>query len=131
MAFGAMVASLFAVKPIPNGLGFELTAGAVIAFVLAGTVAWFYWRMIERMASGNAPEQKRKRFKLFSAGLAVVGIVSFLYPLKFVPEEKRADVFIGLSLAIGCITGVGFVMWHVKKFLEADQRQAEEDQRKR
>ena len=125
-----MVASLFAVKPVRNGLSFEVTVGAVVAFVLAGAVAWFYWRMVERLASGNAPEQRRKRFKLFSFGLAVVGVVSFLYPLKFVPAEKRVDVFIGLSLAIACIAGVGFVMWHVKKFLEADQRQAEEEQHK-
>jgi len=130
MAFGAMVGSLFAVRSMPDGLTFQLTAGAVIAFFGAGFVAWFYWRLVEKMASGQAPEQRRRRFILFSAGLLVVGIISFLYPLKFIPAEKRRDVFIGLVLAVGCIAGVGFVMWHVKKFLDADQRQAEEEGRR-
>ena len=126
LAFGAMVGSLFAVKSMPDGLTFQLTPAAVIAFFVAGVVAWFYWRLIERMAAGQAVEQRRRRFVLFSVGLAIVGIISFLYPLKFIPAEKRRDVAIGLSLAIGCITGVGVVMWKVRRFLEADQREAEQ-----
>ena len=81
------------------------------------------------MAFGAAPEQRRKRFILFSIGLAVVGVVSFLYPLKFVPAEKRRDVAVGLSLAIACITGVGCVMFKVKRFLDADEQQTEEEER--
>lgn len=130
LAFGGMVGTLFAVKAGPEGITFHVTPPAVIAFLLSGTIAWFYWQLVERMAAGPAPDQRRKRFKLFSIGLVVVGIISFLYPLKFIPEEKRRDVFIGLTLAIGCITGVGFVMMKVKRFLEADQQQAEEQEQK-
>jgi hypothetical protein len=61
--------------------------------------------------------------------MVVVGILTFLYPIKFIPAEKRGDVMIGLSLAIGCIAGVAFVMSRVRRFLEADQKQAEEDDR--
>jgi hypothetical protein len=61
-------------------------------------------------------------------GLILVGLVSFLYPLKFVPAEKRWDVFVGLSLAAACITGVGLVMWRVKRFLDADLKRSEEKQ---
>jgi hypothetical protein len=57
----------------------------------------------------------------------LVGVVSFLYPMKFIPGEKRRDVFIGLALAIGCIGGVGFVMWKVRNFLEADLKHSEEE----
>ena len=57
----------------------------------------------------------------------LVGVISFLYPLKFIPPEKRWDVFVGLSLAIACIGGVATVMWKVKKFLDADAKRAEED----
>jgi hypothetical protein len=131
LAFGAMVGSLFAVQPIPNGLTFRITTGAVVAFILSAAIAWSYWRMVERMAIGAAPAQKRRRFILFSVGLAIVGIVSFLYPLKFVPEAKRKDVAVGLSLAIGCITGVAFVMMKVKRFLDADEQQTERDEQDR
>ncbi len=130
LAFGGMVASLFAVKSTPGGLVFELNAGAVISFVVCAVIAWFYWRVVERMAMGAAPQQRRRRFKLFSAGLLLVGVISFLYPLKFIPEEKRKDVFIGLALAIGVLSGVGYVMCHVKKFLEADEKRTEDEDRR-
>jgi len=127
-AFGAMVASLFALKPVPDGLSFELNAGAVVSFIAAALFAWFYWRLIARMATDPSTPRKKK-FLIFSAGVVVIGIISFLYPLKFVPASKRADVFIGLALAIGCITGVGIVMWKVKKFLDADLKHTEEEER--
>lgn len=127
LAFGAMVATLFAVKPVPDGLTFVLNVPAVIAFVAAALVAWMYWRMVERMALEKAPAQRRKKFVVFSIGLVLVGVVSFLYPMKFIPGEKRRDVFIGLALAIGCIGGVGFVMWKVRNFLEADLKHSEEE----
>src|SRR6476469_2430821 len=74
LAFGAMVASLFALKPVPDGLSFELNAGAVVSFLVAGSFAWFYWRMVERMAVEKAPTQRRKKFVLFSIGLLIVGV---------------------------------------------------------
>jgi hypothetical protein len=114
---------------VPEGFAFELNAITVIAFLAAATLGWFYWRMIARMASDKAPERRKKKFVAFSIGLVLVGLVSFLYPLKFIPAEKRKDVFIGLALAAGCIAGVGFVMLKVKKFLDADLKKSEEDNR--
>lgn len=130
LAFGVMMATLFAVERTSSGLVFRLNALAVIAFLVAAPVAWFYWRLIARMATENAPEQRRKKFVTFSAGLLFIGLLAFLYPLKFVPPEKRADVFVGLALAFMCIGGVGFVMLKVRKFLEADLKSSEEEDRK-
>jgi hypothetical protein len=130
LAFGAMVASLFALKSANGGLAFELNAGAVVSFVAAAALAWCYWRMVARMAAEKAPEQRKKKFIVFSIGLVLVGIVSFLYPLKFIPVEKRKDVFIGLILATCCIIGVGLVMWKVKRFLDADLKKSEEENRR-
>jgi hypothetical protein len=127
LAFGVMVASLFIIQQGPNGLVFRLTTLAVIAFLVAAPAGWFYWRLIARMATERAPEQRRKKFIVFSAGLLLVGVFAFLYPLKFIPQEKRRDVFIGLALAFSCIGGVGVVMWKVRNFLEADLRKSEED----
>jgi len=127
MAFGAMVASLFALRPVTDGFAFELNAPTIVSFVLAATFAWFYWRMVARMATEKSPEHRKRKFMVFSLGLVLVGIVSFLYPLKFIPEEKRYDVFFGLALAMACIGGVGVVMWKVKKFLDADLKRSEED----
>jgi hypothetical protein len=129
LAFGVMVASLFALKPGPSGLTFQLNAGAIISFLVAAPVGWFYWRMVARMATERAPERRRKKFIVFSTGLILVGFFAFLYPLKFVPAEKRRDVFIGLALAFSAITGVGFVMLKVRRFLDADQKRCENDER--
>ena len=128
LAFGAMIGSLFAVHSGPSGLAFEVNASAAIAFVVAAPLAWFYWRLVARMASENAPEQRRKKFLIFSAGLLLVGVLAFLYPLKFIPAEKRKDVFIGLALAVGCLSGVGLVMLKVRKFLEADLKESESEE---
>lgn len=130
LAFGVMVATLFALERTPNGLSFRLNVGAVVSFLVAAPVAWFYWRLIARMATERAPEQRRKKFIVFSVGLLLIGVMAFLYPLKFVPPEKRKDVFIGLALAFGCIGGVGLVMLKVRKFLEADLKHSEEADRR-
>ena len=130
LGFGAMVASLFALKPAPDGFAFELNLGVVVSFFAAAAFAWFYWRLVTRMAADKAPERRKKKFIAFSIGLVLVGIISFLYPMKFIPDEKRKDVFIGLALAIGCVTGVGLVMWKVKRFLDADLKKSEEEDRR-
>jgi branched-subunit amino acid ABC-type transport system permease component len=127
LAFGAMVASLFALKSRPDGFAFELNAVTIVAFVAAAALGWFYWRMIARLAAESGPQPRKKKFVVFSIGLVVFGIVSFLYPLKFISKDKRKDVFIGLALAAGCVTGVGFVMMKVKKFLDADLKRSEEE----
>jgi hypothetical protein len=130
VAFGAMVASLFALRSTTAGLVFEVNALAVIAFVVSAVMAWFYWRLIARMAGETSPEQRKKKFVVFSIALLVVGAFAFVYPLRFIPEEKRADVFTGLALAIAVLTGVGFVMRVVINFLAADQKHTEDEQRK-
>lgn len=127
LAFGAMVASLFALRSSGTGFTFELNVPTVISFLIAATFGWFYWRMVARMAVEKAPEQRKKKFAVFSLGLILVGIVSFLYPLKFIPAEKRYDVFFGLTLAVACIIGVSLVMWRVKRFLDADLKRSEDE----
>src|SRR4051812_21358553 len=77
LAFGAMVGSLFALRSTAAGLVFELNALAVIAFVVSAVVAWFYWRLIARMATERSPEQRKKKFVVFSLALLVVGAFAF------------------------------------------------------
>ena len=128
LAFGVMVASLFSLQHGPSGFSFRLNAWVVIAFVLAASAGWYYWKLVARMAAEKSPNL-RKKFIVFSIGLVLLGVIGFLYPLKFIPPEKRKDVFIGLALAVGVLSGVGFVMRKVIKFLDSDLKKTErEDQ---
>ena len=103
----------------------------MIAFVLAASAGWYYWKLVARMAAEKSPNL-RKKFIVFSIGLVLLGVIGFLYPLKFIPPEKRKDVFIGLALAVGVLSGVGFVMRKVIKFLDSDLKKSErEDQSER
>ena len=126
LAFGTMIATLFALKIQPTGVSFELNIWVVISFFMAATAGWLYWRMVARLAVGGAAKDQKRKFQIFSLGLILLGVVGFLFPLKFIPPEKRMDVFIGLSLALACILGVGLVMWRVKKFLDADLKRSED-----
>lgn len=127
LAFGAMVASLFALDHGPSGFSFRLNALTVIAFVIAAATGWYYWKLVARMATEKAPAQRRKKFIVFSVGLVLVGVVGFFYPMKFIPPEKRKDVFIGLALAFGVLSGVALVMRKVIKFLESDLKKSEQE----
>jgi peptidoglycan/LPS O-acetylase OafA/YrhL len=129
LAFGAMAASLFALDHGPSGFSFRLTTSAVIAFVLAAAAGWYYWKLVARMASEKSSAPRRKKFIVFSVGLVLLGVTGFLYPMKFIPPEKRHDVFIGLALAFCVLSGVALVMWKVIKFLDSDLKKSEhEDQ---
>jgi hypothetical protein len=56
--------------------------------------------------------------------------VSFLYPIQFVPAEKRWDVLVGLFLAVLILSGIGFVLWRIRNFLEADLKRSEDEEQR-
>ena len=51
---------------------------------------------------------------------AVLGYVAF--GINNVSPENRSDVTIGTAIAIAVLTFVGWLLWRVARFLEADQR---------
>jgi drug/metabolite transporter (DMT)-like permease len=103
---------------------------SIVAFVVAAVTAWLYWKLVARMAAEKAPAQRRKKFIVFSVGIILLGAVGFFYPMKFIPPEKRKDVFIGLALAFTVLSGVGFVMWKVTRFLDSDLKKSEQEDQK-
>jgi hypothetical protein len=57
--------------------------------------------------------------------VAVIGLASLLYPLRFVQSEKLGAIFTGLTIATCVLSTIGGILFTINRFLNADQRQTE------
>jgi len=111
LALGGMAAALEALRPSAAGFSFHVSLWTLVAFVLGMAAGLFYWRLTAR---------SRLASRIGTALLLVAGVGGFLYPLRFVPEDKMREIAIGLSLAIGALSLVAFLLWRIKRFFDAD-----------
>lgn len=111
LALGGMAAALQALRPSPDGFTFHVSVWTFVAFAAGLAAGLFYWRLAAR---------SRLASRMGTALLLVAGVGGFLYPLRFVPADKMADISIGLSLAIGALSLVAYLLWRFKRFFEAD-----------
>jgi hypothetical protein len=58
----------------------------------------------------------------------VLGVGAFLYPLRFVPRDKWPEIRIGLITAVCALSGVACLLWGVKRFVDADERENENEE---
>lgn len=121
LGIGALLASLTVLEPTENGFEFRWTFYVLPAFAAGSLLAWAYWRMVFRLAlRGQDPVQAERRLKRAVIGLLVLGVLAFLYPLRFVAAERRTDVLIGLGAAIVALSGVGVLLRTVVGMLESE-----------
>lgn len=122
LGVGVVAASLYSLRKTPSGLGFELTIGSVVAFIIGAAAGWWYWRMVGKLvlASAEGSTERRAKLRIYSAVLIILGIAAFLYPIRFVPPENVREVVAGLGMAFLVLTGVALVLWQIKRFLDRD-----------
>lgn len=121
LGMGTLLASLIVLEPTDHGFEFKWTIYAPVGFVVGALLAWAYWRLVFRLALRNAdPKQSARRLKQAVIGLLALGVLAFLYPLRFVAEERRTDVLIGLGAAIVALSGVGWMIRTVVVMLESE-----------
>ena len=111
LAFAGMLASLAAVEIGAGGKLVLRWHWAILPLVVLGLIIGVsFWRLVFRSAAHES-NRSRRHLKQAAAGLALMAISAFLYPLRFVQSERRSEVLIGLALAIAVLTFVGWLLW--------------------
>jgi hypothetical protein len=124
MAFGGMLASLAVVGRDREGLRFDFHWSAPLLFILGAFGAFLFWRFMFRFESGG-DDLMRRRLKQSGAAMLLVAFACFLYPLRLVSPDKRAEVMIGIGLALTVLSGFGWLIYQTIQWVEASSRAEE------
>jgi hypothetical protein len=118
LAFSVLIASLETVRPAQDGFAFEVSWRTAVAFLIGAAITVPCFRTMFL-----SPSKARRNSAL--ALVVVIGVASFLYPLRFVPSEKFGAIFVGLSIAACALSVIGVVLFGINRFLNADQHATE------
>ena len=119
ISFGFMFALLQTLRVDASGWSFTISLGTAVAFLVGAGLTTGAWVLALR---GRGAGQ-RNPLRLLSPIVLVVGLVGFLYPLRFMPVEKLPDIAIGLCLATLALSIVGMLIWQISRFLEQEARE--------
>src|SRR5688500_9308973 len=118
IAFGLTGGVLAAVRNSGSGLVLEFNAWVIPGVLFGAGVAWAYWhfiltRFVDRGAGDN------KRFVLYTVLLAALGLLCFLYPIRYVTRGSMSDVLQGVIMAFIVVGAIGYLIWIVARLLNA------------
>ena len=116
LALGGMAAALEALRPSATGFGFRISVWTFVAFAVGWAAGLLYWKLEAR---------SRLAGRIGNAFLLLAGLGGFLYPLRFVPSDKKADIGIGLGLAVCALSMGAFLLWRMKRFFDKDNAAVE------
>jgi len=116
VALGCMAAAVQALRRSGDGFAFQVSVWTVAAFAAGVAAGLLYWKLASRSLLA---------VRLGSAFLVLTGVGGFLYPLRFVPADKMADIAIGLGLAVCALSMVAFLLWRMKRFFDKDNAAVE------
>jgi len=126
---GGVVGSLATVRQGPHGFEFHWTALAIPGFVAGALIACLYWAMIFRFSARAGSQRGRRWIAVASVLLMGLAVGAFLYPIRFIPEQKRGEVIIGLAAAVTVLGGIGYLIHTIVGWLEQDDAEAAEQER--
>jgi hypothetical protein len=112
LAFACMFGSLAAIK-IGRGTGLQFTWHWSILLVAAATIFWNsrFWKAFWEAQDGSEGGSKKKLIMHLSV-LALLGIGSFLYPIRFIEQSYWSGILKGLVTAV---TFLGTMVWLIYK----------------
>ena len=125
-----MAALLFSVKQVTPDLRCELSAGSGIAFLVGAAFSWLFWRVVfkvDKPGEKTGAGKRRVLFAALSVLLSLATVAAFAFALKGVGNEKLREIIQGTLLAVFALSGVGFLLWRIARFLESDNKRVTED----
>jgi hypothetical protein len=84
-------------------------------------------RLIVREETGQPGPRKFSRLVLLNLVAGTLGLLAFLYPIRFVRAERLREVVEGMGAAFVVLALVGLALWRVIKFLNADTETDRQD----
>jgi hypothetical protein len=121
LGMGTVFASNQSLTRDANGFIWHLSAHTLLAFVVGAAIGYSYWKIIAR----SSDRQASGLLRAASFMLLLVGIGAFLYPLRFLPTDQLPDVAKGLGVDVVALSALGWILWQIRNFLNADTEQAE------
>lgn len=123
MGFAGMLGSLACMYRGPNGRFVIGWSGWSIPLGAAGFVAGLgFWRLLWRAEAEQDPKHPIRRWWIrYSIGLGVLAFGCFVYPIRFVDPVRRQEVLLGLLMAIGVLTFVGWLIFQAIRWVSSNE----------
>lgn len=129
LGFSVMFGTMAALRRGADGfeLGWHWSIPLVVAAVLLWN--WRFWNMIFALQANSCREAKRKLLVQLGA-LVGLGILSFLYPIRFIAQAEWASLLQGLVTAVASLGILFWIMYKVgMAFTAMDQMQLDRESR--
>lgn len=121
LGLGGVISSLTLLSRGPHGFEFHWTNLAIPAFVLGVVISCGYWWIVFRLSRPTTAGRRNYRF-LVAASCVMIALAlgAFLYPIRFIPPQKRTDVIIGLAIAVLVLGTIGYLIHTIVRWLEQE-----------
>ena len=121
LAFAGMLASLAVIERGTAGKLVLRWHWAALPLTAAGIGAGLvFWRLVWR-AEREGTSGAQRTLRNFSILLGVMAVTSFAYPMRFIQEERRNEVFLGLGLAVLVLSTFGFLIWKTIQWVNENE----------
>ncbi len=121
--FAGMLGSLACLARGPHGRFIVTWSPWSLALGALGFGAGvFFWRLLwQAEAEKGATRSARQKLERYSIFLGLVAFGCFVYPIRFVDPTRRQEVLVGLAMAIGALSFMGWLIFQVIRWVNSSE----------